>query len=97
MIRDHPRVAKRTLETEKKTTLRLRRLQHTKHAFEIADQFLDCLRPTGINRLGIFERELVARTADGKALDIEEAADLTYQHDVVTLIVAAIAAPLYGL
>src|SRR6266436_6304307 len=46
---------------------------------------------------GLVATELVAGTADGKALFIEQAADLANDDHIPALVVAAIAAPLDGL
>src|SRR5690606_17072019 len=71
--------------------------QHLQQVFQLQQHLADDLLSLGEVFLGLFARKTLARAANGKPLLIEQGADLTDQHDVMPLVIAAVAAPLDGL
>src|SRR5688500_1584126 len=68
--------------------------QHAQQLFELDAHLLDDLLALADVDARLFAGELVARTADGKALLVQQRADLPNDDDVLALVVAAVAATL---
>ena len=68
--------------------------KHVQDAFEFADERLDGLLTIGVQGLRVVQIEFVARAADGESFNVQQAANLTDENHVVSLIVAPVAAAL---
>src|SRR5687768_12179767 len=76
-----------------KQRARLAGVEEPNQLFQFFDQRLNRLFAAAFGGSGIVERQPVACTADGETFNIEQAADLANQYDVVALIVTPIAPP----
>jgi len=65
--------------------------------FQLLSKLLDDLLTLRMVRLGLFTHQLLPSPADGKPVFIQKAADLADDDDILALIIASIAAALYGL
>src|SRR5690606_19867638 len=72
-------------------------LEELQDFFEFGAQLLDDLLTLRGVLLCRVAGKLLARTGDGEALVVQQAANLPDHDDVMTLVVAAVAAPLHGL
>jgi len=68
--------------------------QNLQNLFKFHSYLLDNLLTLSHIRLGVVARKALACTADREALVIEQAADLANDQDVLSLVIAAIAATL---
>ena len=77
--------------------LRVLTPQYFQDFFELAAQLFDDLLTLRDVRLRIIAGQLLPSTADGKAFIVKKAAYLPDYQDILTLVIASVAAPLYRL